>query len=137
MTAVTYTAQRDLTTGHVQGTAYTIQLRCRAFEPVKRVRKSASVAIAGNTETIVLSNFNLRDVVTKNLNSGDRDIVREFLESVIEGETFTVDEFGTPNAPDLPASAILEGQYTETRTVQLGDGGRDDYFQFRFRLRLL
>lgn len=135
MTAVTYTAKESLTPGHVAGTVYTIEFRCRARDPGKDIRKSERRALSGKTETLLWRNKNTRQVTTGAVQGAEREIIREFLESVIGGETFLFDEFGGDGQPDRPVSMMLVGSYRENRVAQQGDGGRDDYFRFTFTIR--
>ena len=135
MTAVTYTAQSSLTTGHTAGTAYTIRLRCREIEPGKDVRKSEQRALSGKTETLLWRSKNTRAVTTAAVRGEERALVREFLESIIDGATFIFDEFGFEGQPDNPVSMMMVGTYREQRSVRQGDGGREDYFRFTFTIR--
>ena len=135
MTAVTYTAQSALTTGHIAGTAYTIRLRCREIEPGKDVRKSEQRALSGKTETLLWRSNNTRAVTTAAVRGEERALIREFLESIIDGATFIFDEFGFEGQPDNPVSMMMVGTYREQRIVRQGDGGRKDYFRFTFTIR--
>lgn len=135
MTSVSYTARRSLTTGHIAGSTYSIRLRCRDIEPGKEVRKSEQQALSGRTETLLWHNKSTRQITTAAVRGGERDVTREFLESVLGGETFQFDEFGAEGQPENPISVTLVGTYREQRTVRQGNGGREDYFRFTFTIR--
>lgn len=136
MSAVTYTAVRELMSGHSASTEYDFDLRCRAIDPDTDEKKNKSLSLSGaNSETIVLRRKKLRDITTAAVTGTERDNMREFLESVSEGEAFEFDEFGSATTPDDPQSVELEGSYSESRTIKLGDGGADDYFRYKFNIR--
>lgn len=135
MTAVTYTAERELAPGHSQGTDYTIDVRLIALKPGKDVRKTESKSMSGVArETITLRNLNTRQAISAALVGTELDLMREFLESTIEGEQFTFDEFGTAAAADDPLAATISGVYREERALRQGDGGAADHFRFTFEI---
>lgn len=135
MSSVTYTAKRSLTTGHTVETVYTINLRLNALEPSKKVRRSEQLSLSAKSENLLWHNKRTWQATTAALRGDERALVREFLESVIGGEPFNFDEFGSANAPDRPVNVVLAGVFRETRVVRQGDGGRDDYFRFTFSMR--
>lgn len=135
MTAVTYTARRSLTTGHVASTGYTIRIRAKSIDPDQDIQKKASTALSGRQETVVWRNLKRWQVTTGAVRHGELEVLEEFLESVIEGETFEFDEFGMPGSPAAPVTAYLDGKYRKQRFVQQGDGGADDYYRYSFTVR--
>jgi hypothetical protein len=135
MTAVTYTAERSLVTGRVQGTEVRLRLRCRQFELSKDSRKSQQRALGVGIETLLWRNSNGWQIETNGYNEDTGiDEVIEFLESVSGGETFTVDEFGDGQADDNPIDVVMLGDYDKNRIAPQGHGGRDDYYRFAFRV---
>lgn len=136
MTTVTYTAERELVGGHSQGTDYEFQLRCTAIDPDVDEKKKAARSLSGeNSETVVMRRKKLWRVRTAAVTAAERDNMREFLESVSEGEAFTFDEFATVGVPDNALSVELDTNYNESRAVRQGDGGADDYFRYTFTIR--
>lgn len=135
MTAVTYTAKRSITSGHVEDTEYTIDLRCNDIVPGKDVGKSESRAMDGSTETVAWRNLQTWNIVTAAVVGDEHDLVLEFLESVLFGETFTFDEFGSASSADNPITVVIDGVYRRQRAVRQGGGGQDDYFRFNFQIR--
>lgn len=136
MTAVTYTAAREVIAGHIVDTEYTIDLRLITLDRGKDVRKEPSVSMSGNTETVLWRNLKTWKVTTGAVRWEQLGLVREFLESVIAGETFQYDEFGSADAPFDPISCVVDGVYSEDRAIRKGgDSGRNDYFRFTFSIR--
>lgn len=135
MTAFTYTARRSLTGGHVADSDYSIDLSCVSIDRQKDNRKTEQRALSTKTSTLLWRNSDRWQITTKAVRGQERLGVLEFLESVVGGEGFTFDEFGTIAQPDNAVAVILEGDYRETRAVRQGDGGRDDYFRYSFRIR--
>lgn len=91
--------------------------------------------MSGATETVLITNLKTWQMTTAAVRGGELDVVREFLESVLGGESFQFDEFGRSGAPDDPVNVLLVGTYKEQRAVRQGDGGQDDYFRFSFKIR--
>lgn len=137
MTAITYTAQRELAAGHSASTDYNIGLGCTAVDPDKAENKSETRSLSGRkSQTVVLHRLKRWRVTTKLYGTHNGvDVVREFLESVSEGETFSFDEFGSVGAPDAPIDVALDGKYEELRVIKHGNGGREDEFRFSFTIR--
>lgn len=133
VTAITYTAERSLSPGHIQGSSYTISVRTISRGVRKDVAKKSLQSMSGkNVETNLWRNNKKLNIQTASVRGGERELILEFLESVIGGETFSFDEFGYAGSPDNAVNAWLDGDYRETRSVRLGDGGRDDYFRYSF-----
>jgi hypothetical protein len=137
MTAITYTAERSLAPGHLQGENYEIGIRCVGIEKGLDLDKTARVAKSGRTETITWRSKRIWQVTTAVYDSEDLLEILEFLSSVSQGEAFEFDEFGRPGQPDLPAVVVMDGVYSISRVIRRGDGGRDDGFRFSFTAREL
>lgn len=136
MTAITYTAERELATGHSAGTVYNERLRCRGIDPDRAEKKTETRSLSGRvSQTVVLHRLKKWRITTAALQGTELELAREFLESVSEGETFSFDEFGAVGVPDNAIDVVLDGSYRETRAIQQGDGGADDYFRFSFTIR--
>ncbi len=134
MTAVTYTAARSLVVGHVLDQSYSMPLRVAGLNPNPNVRKSQKFALSGKSESLLFHTKKQWLVTTGILRGGELELVREFLDSVINGETFQFDEFGT-EVPFAPINAIMPGSYKEQRALLQGDGGQQDGFRFTFTIR--
>lgn len=136
MTAFTYTAKREIASGHSASTTYTIDVKCIEIKPGRDIKKNESRAMDGiTTETQLVYNLKTWKITTQALVGTPLDYMREFLQSVIGGETLQFDEFGFAASPDNAISAILVGDYDEARAVRQGDGGAGDYFRFSFTIR--
>lgn len=133
MTQVTYTASRELVSGHTAGLSYYIDIPTESLSPIFDGKKNQHVALNGATEVIEYSAFRKWQITTQPLlrNSATYNAFKEFLNSCRVGEAFSFDAYGTYAAPVSVVSAILEGYWTETR--ENGSG----YFKFSFELREL
>jgi len=137
MTAITYTAQRSLSAGHVQGAEYSTSIRLASLEHDRDILKNTARALSGRTETLLIRNKRIWRVTSAILIGGELELMREFLQSVVSGETFSFDEFGYESSPNEPVDVILDGTYSESRALRQGDGGAKDGFRFSFTCREL
>ena len=136
MTAVTYTAARSLSPGHSAGIDYNIRLRCIAADYAKDEKKTETKSLSGRaSQTIVLRRLKKWSITTAALQGSELAAIREYLESISEGETFSFDEYGMIGAPHEPIDAVLDGSYRESRVIKQGNGGQNDYFRFSFTIR--
>lgn len=136
MSAVTYTAKREIISGHTVDIEYTIDLRILPLGRGKDVGKQEHTSLSGKSETVMWRNLREWQVTTGALKNSDADLVREFLESTVAGEQFEFDEFGSASVPDNAIAVVAVGTYSEQRAIQkAGDGGRNDYFRFSFSMR--
>jgi len=138
MSAVTYTATRDVTSGHSAATEYTIDLRLIDIGHGKDVGKEELASLDGSPETTSWRNLKTWQVTTGAVRANELLLLREFLESVSEGEQFDFDEFGSAGAPHNPISVVAVGTHIEQRAIaQPGGGGSNDYFRFSLSMREL
>ena len=137
MTAVTYTAQRKLASGHSATTVYSMDLsvtREGLTEKVETLRRTVEPISKKNAEIIRFGNRRTFDMTLAPLTGTQLDLVREFLESC-EDATFTFDPYGTVAAPGTTFLARLTSDgYTLQREVMKGTGGSADYFKISFSL---
>lgn len=134
---VSYVGKRSFVSGHSVGNIYTLQIDCQDIpSPARRVLVEVSESISGARETLRYGAVRNFPVITFPLAAFDLALLREFLDSVEGGEPFTCDPYGTLARVVEPFTAVLEdGGYTETREVQLGTGGQDDFFSINFTIR--
>lgn len=137
MTAVTYTAKRSLIPGHSANTSYSMDLLVVALPTSRQVSNERQEAIDGTRETIRLYVCEIWDI-TLAIAYGTRAAqIKEFLDSVEDGEVFTFDPYGTANTPNNPLSAEIESKGYNRGREPRGQGGATDGFRFSFQVRVM
>lgn len=133
MTAVTYTAVRNIATGHTLGVSYSLDLNAMVLQPVDQPVYEKEIAISGRTQVSAEREEELFDVELDQLLVGTQayENVLEFLKSVNLGETFTFDPYGSVASPVSPQSAILNAPMSRPRIE------KNPEFKFSFQVRLL
>lgn len=95
MADITYTATRNIKSGHSSGTDYTITVNLQqADEQITPVNTQA-VSLSGNTVTTAQRIDQVINITTDYINSSttpDVDDMLEFLHSVAHGESFTYND---------------------------------------------
>lgn len=103
MTAVTYNAvdRGSLVAGHTAGLSYSLDLRCLEGSPVRtrKVGEESQRTLNDTVETLRYYGKSTWQVQVLLLSSAELLAMREFLDSVEGGETFTFDEFGSVAVP--------------------------------------
>lgn len=129
---ITYIARRSLMSGHTAGTQYTADLNVVKFDRGVTAKSYPNISLdRKNTQTIFHGLDETAEITTIPLRHESAGIgqMREFLDSVMEGQYFTIDILGSTASPTAEISAILDTQ--EYREVTVGGL----YAQFSFRLR--
>lgn len=140
MAFVEYTARRRLAPGHVAETPYTLILPSLARCEISRDRKAErKVSMSGRVETLWYYSKRIYQIQTEPVPLDESDLLVEFLESIDDGQTFTFDPYGMPDARSSYAALVISDNegYTQSRSTMLGRGGADDYFEFAFGAREL
>lgn len=138
MALVTYIARRSLVSGHVLDENYSLRLSMTpASERSVQDLKNPQRSLAGNTETQFFGQVQNWSVQLAPCGLQDADLIREFLDSTADGQSFLFDPYGTEaRATRWVLSVVRDDEgYSETRVVTVGRGGEDDFIQFTFRLR--
>lgn len=137
MTAVSYTAKRSLIAGHTVNTVYYLDLPVVSMPIQRNVDRERQQSLNGNRETITFYRCEIWDVSLANMSGTLAAQVKEFLDSVEDGEGFTFDPYGSANTPNNPLPAEIESTgYNSDRTPK-GQGGANDYFRRSFQLRVM
>lgn len=137
MAHVRYNATRSLVTGHAQGSQQFIDLTLESLTRQRRSQKAEQVALSGKTYTTYRYGSVLWACTTAPRTWAQTLQMREFLDSVEDGVEFVfspTSQYGDSPA-DLHQVVMDSDGYEERRSVRRGDGGGDDYFDFRFTLR--
>lgn len=135
-----YVARRSLAPGHVIDTPYTLILPSLARCDMSRERQSRrQVSLSGRVETLWYHAKRVWQVQTEPVLLDEAELLIEFLESVDDGQSFTFDPYGKPDArSDLALVVVSDDQgYRMDRAITRGLGGSDDWFEFSFGVREL
>lgn len=107
MAAITYTAdfRANLVTGHSVGTAYSIDVKLKAYSTALDAPKTVHVALNGSVETVLRR---ATRVITATISWPDtlNANVEEFLWSIAAGEIFQFDAYGSVATPDEPIDVV-------------------------------
>lgn len=124
MSAITYTAKDrgDLIAGHSEETEYSFDLYLQEYQVSNRVKGNTTTSLSG----VMYSNFHhierTASVVTSpTASSTVLNNIREFLTSVVAGEQFTLDVYGTTLVSDNPLNFKLMGDYSESLNPQTNE----------------
>lgn len=135
---VNFVAKRSLVNGHVATNSYDLGILCQAIEISREAKIEAPESLSGRRETLRFCAIERYQVTTFPLAGFDFLLLKEFLDSVEGGDTFTVDPYGAIGLPVASYSGALEAPgYTASRVVEIGTGGQDDYFSVQFTIRVL
>ncbi len=127
MSLVTYTARRSLVPGHAVGETHELELLVRdsGVVPGRAHRSVQQEALAGAVESILYMHKRQYAVTLAPLQLEELDLVLEFIDSVINKETFTFAPYGIPG---LTLSAILLEPTGYDLQEFMAQEGADDYF---------
>ena len=137
MTAVTYTAKRSLIPGHSANSSYSINLPVVSLPTTRQVSNERQQSLDGTRETIRFYACEIWNVSLAVLYGTAAAHLKEFLDSVEDGETFTFDPYGTANTPNNPMTAEIESVGYDRIREPRGQGGSTDGFRFSFQLRVM
>ena len=133
----TYTARRKLSPGHVAGMVYTIPIIATAADESSQILRAMSESLAGNVETLYFGEVS-RWEISVAAEEGRRQLVlREFLASIADGQIFTLDPYGTEDAPSSMLMQCIreDSGASANRVLSSGWDGENDYFAYRFAVR--
>lgn len=125
MAAITYTARRSLVPGHVEGEEYSLEVAMSAIDPTTDAERDDHVALDGTTESLLTRIDKLWRFRTIPLEEPVAAQMREFLDSVLGGEAFVIDPYGTIADPIQPLTVKLASK-------RYGDDRHGTVFLYRF-----
>lgn len=137
MTAVTYIAKRSLIPGHSANTSYSMNLPVVSLPISRNVSNERQEAIDGTRETIRFYACEIWDITLAVMYGTAAAQVKEFLDSVEDGETFTFDPYGSANTPVNPMSAEIDSKGYQSNRDPRGQGGSTDGFRRSFQVRVM
>ena len=128
---VKYIAKRSINSddSHSADTEYTLEVKLQSFDRERKVTANDVVSLSGFRQRTYQRSDEIRRVKTVPLKGADARNIREFLDSVEDGESFEFDE------GDGFVNQYLEGKgYTEQRAIETGTPA-NDYFVFGWTQR--
>lgn len=131
MASITYTATREIASGHAANSLYAFDIGLETQDRSSKHTRTRHKSIGGQTETWLQSIDTFFDVKVEPVEISDARLgyMREFLASVADGSQFLIDFDGTVAAAVNPQSFELESDnYKESRL-----GPR--YIQMAFKVR--
>lgn len=133
-----YTARRELAPGHVAETDYVLPLNLTqdGFESIGKDLKETQKSLSGVIETLYYGSEKMWTVTLEPVNDEESLLIREFIESTADGQTFVFDPYGSEDAPrkSLTVKRNDDGA-KETVFLRTGDPGGADAVQFSFEIR--
>jgi hypothetical protein len=134
MSYVTYEARRNLSPGHVAALVYTLPLILtradrQTADDVRRQR-----SLSGRTEVLYYGTIVTWDVEIAPVRFDLVPLVREFLGSTADGQTFQFNPYSDREIDALNVIRDDDG-YSDQRAVQTTRGNQADRFTYTFRLR--
>lgn len=134
MITVVYTAtvtDSTVSPSFISGTEYTLTFRAKVITPSRAIVRNQSRSLAGTSETLKHRDENFRDITTTAIDEADMPALRNFINSTMDGSTFTIDlDSGSPL--NLVSAEMESDSYSEERIeISL------DTFNVGFKIRLL
>lgn len=135
--SVTYTARRSLTSGHTAGSLYGLDLTVAEKNRGRKVERATSRSLNGTIFTNYHHGATTWNITTTPLTATAADALREFLDSVEDGQVFGFDPHNwTGVSPSTSVEVVMDSAgYTERRAVKRGGDQTEDRYVFTFTLR--
>lgn len=136
MQAVRYEARRSLVSGHTEGGLYTLNLSLTDCDRKRDTERKQQSSLSGKVYTTYHRGDTVWTCETAPVRGAARDQMREFLDSVEDGQVFSFDPYhwGGVSPDDMRPVVIQSDGYTESRYIMLGSD-TSDWFKFRFIMR--
>lgn len=133
---VRYIARRSLSVLHTAGTQYSQDLPLRDKDRGRKVERDQQKSLDGHLYTTYYNGAVVWHCKTRPLTGLETSRMREFLDSVEDGQVFDFDPtYGAGHSPSDYRSVTLDGTgYTEQRTMS-GTSQSSHRFTFTFDLR--
>lgn len=137
MPHVTYIATRSLRNTTTPGSEQTLKLQLAEADRERITERSDDESLGGEAWSSYFHARVLWHCQTRPLNQAETAAMREFLDSVEDGQVFEFDPVYPPaHALSTPRPVKVHGnRYRERRAVKLGDDQARDRFAFSFVLR--
>ena len=130
MTAITYTATRNISSGHSASTEYQLECEMVQLDPSIQAQKQRNQSQGGNAEVILHRIDTGYSFKSSYIEDTDKAVWDEFLHSVAGGESFVFDAFGTIASADNEETVVMIGSPTWNRASH-------DAWQVAFKMDVL
>lgn len=137
MTAVTYIAKRSIVAGHVVNNSYSINIPVVSMPVSRQPKKTMNESLSLLRETIYHGSSEMWNIQTALLTPSQTLSIKEFLDSVEDGSSFTFDAYGNVNTPVNQVTAEIESTGYSMEREAKGQGGSNDHFRFSFVVRVV
>ena len=130
---IEYTAKRSLRTGTTVNTTQSFEIDIQGDDRKPVVESKTVKSLSGNQQT-VFHRMEVTRAITLIPTKVEavQDQIVEFLDSVVDGSSFSIDIYGTQASPDNPQTAVLSPlSYSAPARIQRL------FLQFSFSIRLL
>lgn len=131
MAVFTYEATRSLIGAHSEGENYEIRLGLESLHRTTKTDKKTGVSMDGDEEVHLNRHDIFWQFLTIEINESDMEPVREFIDSIIDGQVFLYDRLGALGAPNNPIQVSIDGDPTEQPTQR----SRKVKVSFKVRVR--
>lgn len=133
---VRYTAQRSLVSGHTAGSVYYLDLPLSRKDRERKVRKDAQESLNGAVYTTYHHGRIHWQCATRALTPTETLAMREFLDSVEDGQSFQFDPtYAVGSSPSAYRAVVLMGTGYREERHQTGGVQSAHSFSFKFELR--
>lgn len=128
MSAITYTAKRNVDASRIEDVIYVFNVGLTQFTRNVNRQQNTTTSLSGERFTTLHRLDETYDISTVPINDSALLVqMREFLDSVAGGESFSVDAFGSVGSADNPITLVLDGNYTESLVDLTG------FYSFSFK----
>lgn len=117
MSAIQYTAidRGDLVSGHTENTVYTFDVPLKSFNRSIKRKQNTATSLSGRRLTTLHHIKNTYKLQTAPVNdSAVLASMREFMTSVMAGEQFSIDVYGSVAVPNSFSEFVLISDVSET-----------------------
>lgn len=136
MAYVVYEARRSLAPGHAVGVVYTLPLILTRADRRSDANVRRQRSLSGRTETLFYGSIVTWDIATAPVPHAHVALIREFLDSTIDGQTFQINPTSNVETDEIDVIRDDDG-YEDQRAVPSTVGHAFDRFSFQFRVREL
>lgn len=128
MSVIYYIAKRNLMTGHVVDTPYSFDIGFRHYHDTPVSETVNKATWSGVRQTVIRRVDVFWDFETELLENTLREQFEEFIYSVLGGEEFSIDVFGSLAVPGTSFNCKLAGKPQPARE------GESTFIRYRFRV---
>lgn len=138
MSSFVYTAKRSVIPSHTAGNNYGFNVCLRSADTTPATNKIQQQSLSGLRETLYWNDRKRMRLSVGHFEDGSANqlLMLEFLDSVLGGETFAFDQWGSVGADDNPLSVIMLDDYSADRAVRK-PGPKTDLITYSFEIEFI